>query len=150
MVSQQQSNPKASALASEALKRTYDYFKDYDWKDWQPKDLTPHMPFLKTVWEFQKMKGNDEKAYHKPLLRHLAQLELHFGEGQSGALPYMKQAMGFWHGGPVLGRTGQQMRATAVEAEDVTHPPPGLERRRDGGRPKSARPPPVLSLSPPL
>ena len=41
-------------------------------------------------------------------------LELHFSEGQSGALPHMKNGMGFWWGGPVLGRSGQQMRGEQV------------------------------------
>lgn len=107
-------NNEEMEAASNALKRTYDYFKDHDWKNWQPEDLTPHMPFLKTVWEFQKVKGNDEKAYHRTFLRHMSALELHFADGQSGALPYMKQNMGFWHGGPILGRTGQQMRGEQV------------------------------------
>jgi hypothetical protein len=41
-------------------------------------------------------------------------LELHFSEGQARGMPYMKMAMGFWHGGNVLGRTGQQMRGEQV------------------------------------
>ena len=41
-------------------------------------------------------------------------LKLHFSKGQSGALPYMKNGMGFWWGGPVLGRSGQQMRGEQV------------------------------------
>jgi hypothetical protein len=44
----------------------------------------------------------------------MAGLVLHFSEGQSGALPYMKNGMGFWNGGPVLGRSGQQMRGEEV------------------------------------
>ena len=107
-------NNEEMEAASDALKRTYAYFKGHDWKNWQPKDLKPHMPFLRTVWEFQKIKGNDEKAYYRTFIKHLAQLELHFAGDQSGAMPFMKQNMGFWHGGPVLGRTGQQMRGEQV------------------------------------
>jgi len=54
------------------------------------------------------------KGAQSKLNRLMLALELHFSEGQSGALPYMKAGKGFWHGGPVLSRTGQQMRGEQV------------------------------------
>ncbi len=100
--------------ASGALKNIYDYFKDRDWQEWMPEDVAPHEAFLREHWEFQREKEGDHPQILKKLQRMMAGLELHFSEGQSGALPYMKNGMGFWHGGPVLGRSGQQMRGEQV------------------------------------
>ncbi len=105
---------QAMQAASQQLKRVYDYFKDLDWKTWQPEDIAPHKSFMLTIWEFRKVRGGDNKSLLKTLQRMMAALELHFSEGQQGAMPYMKMAMGFWHGGPVVGRTGQQMRGEQV------------------------------------
>ncbi|MDF1849632.1 MAG: DUF1588 domain-containing protein [Verrucomicrobiales bacterium] len=100
--------------ASDALKSIYDHFKDKDWQEWKPEDVATHEAFLREHWEFQREKEGDHPAILKKLQRMMAGLELHFGEVQSGALPYMKNGMGFWHGGPVLGRSGQQMRGEQV------------------------------------
>lgn len=102
------------AAASDSLKSIYDRFKDKDWQEWKPEDVAPHEAFLRKHWEFQREKKGDHPNILKKLQRMMDGLELHFGEGQSGALPYMKNSMGFWHGGPVLGRSGQQMRGEQV------------------------------------
>lgn len=106
-------NNEEMRAASDQLKRVYEYFKDYDWENWEEADLAPHKDFMSTVWEFRRSQGND-KALLASLKRNMELIELQFGEGQSGALPYMKQAAGFWHGGPVLSRAGQQMRGEQV------------------------------------
>jgi hypothetical protein len=100
--------------ASESLKSIYDFFKGKDWAEWEPEDIAPHEEFLRTHWEFQREKEGDYPKILKKLQRMMDGLELHFSQGQSGALPYMKNGMGFWHGGPVLGRSGQQMRGEQV------------------------------------
>jgi hypothetical protein len=69
---------------------------------------------LRTHWEFQREKKGDHPKILRKLQKMMAGLELHFSDGQSGALPYMKNGMGFWNGGPVLGRSGQQMRGEEV------------------------------------
>lgn len=105
---------RAMKAASDEFRNLYDYFKDKGWEDWQPEDIAPHVAFLKRHWEFQREKDGDLKGILKKLHKLMAGLELHFSEGQSSGLPYMKNGMGFWHGGPVLGRTGQQMRGEEV------------------------------------
>ena len=100
--------------ASDELKSLYDYFKVKDWRTWKPEDVAPHEAFLKRHWEFQREKDGDHVKILRKLQKLMVGLELHFSEGQSGALPYMKNAMGFWWGGPVLGRSGQQMRGEQV------------------------------------
>lgn len=100
--------------ASDALKNIYDKFKDKNWQEWKPEDVAPHEAFLREHWEYQREKPGDHPQILKKLQKMMAGLELHFREGQSGALPYMKNGMGFWHGGPVLGRSGQQMRGEQV------------------------------------
>lgn len=100
--------------ASDALKSIYDKFKDAEWKTWKPEDVAPHEAFLRTHWEFQREKKGDHPKILRKLQKMMEGLELHFSEGQTGALPYMKNGMGFWWGGPVLGRSGQQMRGEEV------------------------------------
>tara|TARA_B100001057_G_scaffold319868_1_gene320101 strand:+ start:4332 stop:7562 length:3231 start_codon:yes stop_codon:yes gene_type:complete len=100
--------------ASDSLKSIYDKFKEKDWQAWKPEDVAPHEAFLRTHWEFQREKQGDHPKILRKLQKMMDGLELHFSEGQSGALPYMKNGMGFWHGGPVLGRSGQQMRGEQV------------------------------------
>ena len=105
---------RAMKAASDELRSLYNYFKDKGWEDWQPEDIAPHVAFLKKHWEFQREKDGDLNKILRKLQKLMAGLELHFSEGQSNGLPYMKNSMGFWHGGPVLGRTGQQMRGEEV------------------------------------
>jgi len=100
--------------ASDSLRSIYEKFKDKDWQEWKPEDVAEHEAFLRTHWEFQREKQGDHPKILRKLQKMMDGLELHFGEGQSGALPYMKNGMGFWHGGPVLGRSGQQMRGEQV------------------------------------
>ena len=99
---------------SDQLKSVYDYFGKLDWETWEPEDIAPHKSFMMTIWEFRKVRGGDDKSLLSALKRMMPALELHFSDGQSGGMPYMKMAMGFWHGGNVLGRTGQQMRGEQV------------------------------------
>ena len=100
--------------ASDALKSIYDRFKDKDWKEWEPEQVAEHEAFLRTHWEFQREKKGDFPKILRKLQKMMEGLELHFSKGQTGALPYMKNGMGFWWGGPVLGRSGQQMRGEQV------------------------------------
>jgi len=100
--------------ASESLKSIYNKFKDEDWQEWEPEDVAPHEKFLRTHWEYQREKAGDYPKILRKLQHMMKGLELHFSDGQTGALPYMKNGMGFWHGGPVLGRSGQQMRGEQV------------------------------------
>ena len=96
------------------LKQVFEYFSNLDWQNWTPDDLEPHKEFLMTIWEFRKTRGGDNKSLLTTLKRLMPALELHFSDGQSNGMPYMKMSMGFWHGGNVLGRTGQQMRGEQV------------------------------------
>lgn len=105
---------QAMKAGSDQLKRVYEYFRKFDWETWEPDDIAPHKPFMLTIWEFRKVRGGDNKSLLNTLKRMMPALELHFSEGQANGMPYMKMAMGFWHGGNVVGRTGQQMRGEQV------------------------------------
>lgn len=105
---------EAMKAGSDQLKQVYEYFRELEWETWEPDDIEPHKPFLLTIWEFRKARGGDNKSLLTTLKRMMPALELHFSEGQASGMPYMKMAMGFWHGGNVLGRTGQQMRGEQV------------------------------------
>ena len=105
---------QAMKAGADQLRRGYEYFRDLEWNSWEPDDIEPHKSFLLTIWEFQKVRGGDNKSLLTALKRIMPALELHFGNGQANGMPYMKMAMGFWHGGNVLGRTNQQMRGEQV------------------------------------
>jgi len=105
---------QAMKAGSDQLKRVYEYFQKYEWQTWEPDDIAPHKSFMMTIWEFRKVKGGDNKSLLTTLKRMMPALELHFSNGQSSGMPYMKMSMGFWHGGNVTGRTGQQMRGEQV------------------------------------
>ena len=105
---------KAMADGSGQLKQVFEYFRKLDWQNWTPDNIEPHKEFLMTIWEFRKTRGGDNKSLLTTLKRLMPALELHFSDGQSNGMPYMKMSMGFWHGGNVLGRTGQQMRGEQV------------------------------------
>lgn len=105
---------KAMAEGSGQLKQVFEYFRELDWENWTADDIEPHTEFLMTIWEFRKTRGGDNKSLLTTLKRLMPALALHFSEGQSNGMPYMKMSMGFWHGGNVLGRTGQQMRGEQV------------------------------------
>ena len=105
---------KAMTAGSDQLKRVYEYFKNFEWKTWEPDDIAPHKSFMLTIWEFRKVRGGDNKSLLTALKRMMPALELHFSAGQASGMPYMKMSMGFWHGGNVVGRSGQQMRGEQV------------------------------------
>jgi len=105
---------QAMQAGAQQLKQVYEYFRERDWQNWEPEDIAPHKDFLLTIWEFRKSRGGDNKSLLTTLKRMMPALELHFSDGQSQGMPYMKMSMGFWHGGNVLGRTGQQMRGEQV------------------------------------
>lgn len=105
---------KAMKAGSDQLKRVYEYFRELEWEMWEPDDIAPHKPFMQTIWEFRRVRGGDNKSLLTMLKRIMPALELHFSDGQANGMPYMKMPLGFWNGGNVLGRTGQQMRGEQV------------------------------------
>ncbi|MDC0049409.1 DUF1588 domain-containing protein [Verrucomicrobia bacterium] len=105
---------QAMKAGSDELKKVYEYFRKFDWETWEPDDVAPHKEFMLTIWEFRKVRGGDNKSLLNSLKRMMPALKRHFRAGQANGMPYMKVSMGFWHGGNVLGRTGQQMRGEQV------------------------------------
>ncbi len=106
----------AMQATADTYKVTYNYFKKLDWKNFKPEDLNAHTEFMKTKGIKELKEFNPAKANHTLgiLKRFMATAELQFGAGQKNAMPFMFVGYGFWHGGPVLGRSGQQMRGEAV------------------------------------
>lgn len=124
---------------ADQLKSVYQYFKKLPWDTWEPNDIAPHKEFMLTIWEFRKVRGGDNKSLLTALKRMMPSLELHFSQGQTNGMPYMKMGMGFWHGGNVVGRTGQQMRGEQVTSywnldwktwDYPTHQPASVDNRK--------------------
>lgn len=106
----------AMQAACDARKATYEYFKDLDWENFQAEDLASHAEFMttKSVKEFKEYRPDRADQTLNLLKRFMKTAELQFGEGQSAGVPFMFVPYGFWNGGPILGRTGQQMRGEQV------------------------------------
>ena len=130
---------QAMKSGADQLKTVYQHFRKLPWDTWEPDDITPHREFMLTIWEFQKVRGGDNKSLLTALKRIMPLLELHFSQGQTHGMPYMKMGMGFWHGGNVVGRTGQQMRGEQVTSywnldwktwDYPTHQPASVENRK--------------------
>jgi len=101
---------------ADTYKVTYEYFKNLDLAKFKPEDLLPHAEFMKTkgVKEIRDFNPKDPKKTLDMLKMFMKTAKFQFGSGQKNAVPFMFAAYGFWHGGPVLGRTGQQMRGQQV------------------------------------
>lgn len=124
---------------SDQLKMVYQHFRNLPWESWEPDDVEVHKEFMLTIWEFRKARGGDNKSLLTALKRMMPSLELHFSDGQANGMPYMKMGMGFWHGGNVIGRTGQQMRGEQVTSywnldwktwDYPTHQPAKVDNRK--------------------
>ena len=97
-------------------KENYEYFKKLDWKNFKPEDLAPHASFMLTkgLKELKEYRPGNEKKTLDLLVRFMKTAEYQFSAGQKNPTPFMFVGYGFWAGGPVLGRTGQQMRGEQV------------------------------------
>ncbi len=109
----------AMQAASDNYKDTYNYFKKFDWKKFKIEDLAAHSAFMQTK-SFREMMSyvpnanKDDKNTLFAITRFMTAAEKQFGAGQQNAVPFMFAPSGYWNGGPVLGRTGQQMRSEQV------------------------------------
>ncbi len=109
----------AMQAASDYYKDTYNYFKKFDWKKFKIEDLAAHSAFMQTKSFREMMRyvpnaSKDAKSTLFAITRFMTAAEKQFGAGQQNAVPFMFAPSGFWNGGPVLGRTGQQMRSEQV------------------------------------
>lgn len=107
---------EAMQAAAQTYKDTYNHFEKLDWESFEPKDLIPHADFLNTkgVKELRNFKPGGATQLLPIFKRFMKSAEIQFGKGQNNAVPFMFVPYGFWKGGPVLGRTGQQMRGEEV------------------------------------
>lgn len=106
----------AMQAASDTYRENYEYFRKLDWKNFKPEDLVAHADFMRKrgLKELKEYRPGNEKKTLDLLVRFMKTAEHQFGAGQKNAMPFMFVGYGFWAGGPVLGRTGQQMRGEEV------------------------------------
>lgn len=106
----------AMQAASNNYKENYNYFKELDWKNFKSEDLAAHANFMQTkgLKELKEYRPGNEKKTLDLLVRFMKTAEHQFSAGQKNPMPFMFVGYGFWAGGPVLGRTGQQMRGEQV------------------------------------
>jgi hypothetical protein len=106
--------------ASDRLRTIYDYFRQFDWQDFDQEQLYEHWPFIQkmqmrgTVFPDFETNQRRRKDWVKSFKRTMESLELRFGNGQGNAIPYDELPMAYWHRGNATGRTGQVMRAHEV------------------------------------
>lgn len=107
---------EAMTAASERIRTIYDYFKEYDWQNFEREDLLDHKEFLAEV----KMRGVNVEQLATSGRRNsirefktaLESFELRFDKGQTAAAPYVS----FPAHGPYNAstRTGLQLRSPEV------------------------------------
>jgi hypothetical protein len=106
----------AMETASATYRENFEYFRKFDWKTFKPGDLAAHESFMlsKGLKELKEYRLGNEKKTLDILVRFMKTAEHQFSAGQNSPVPFMFVGYGYWAGGPVLGRTGQQMRGEAV------------------------------------
>ena len=106
----------AMETASATYRENFEYFRKFDWKTFKPGDLAAHESFMlsKGLKELKEYRPGNEKKTLDILVRFMKTAEHQFSAGQNSPVPFMFVGYGYWAGGPVLGRTGQQMRGEAV------------------------------------
>ena len=106
----------AMQAASATYRENYEYFRKLDWKNFKPEDLAAHADFMLTkgLKELKEYRPGNEAKTLGLLVRFMNAAEHQFSAGQKNPMPFMFVGYGFWAGGPVLGRTGQQMRGEQV------------------------------------
>jgi hypothetical protein len=102
--------------AAERIRTIYDYFKEYDWQNFETEDLLDHKEFLAEV----KMRGvnvaqlstNGRRNSIREFKTALESFTLRFDKGQTAAAPYVS----FPAHGPYNAstRTGLQLRSPEV------------------------------------
>jgi hypothetical protein len=109
-------NNEAMRAASETYKENYNYFKQFEWQKFTAADLADHAKFMQTkgTKELKEYRPGNEQKTLGILKKFMASAELQFGAGQANAMPFMYVGYIFTAGGPVLGRTNQQMRGEQV------------------------------------
>jgi mono/diheme cytochrome c family protein len=106
----------AMEAAAANYRENFEYFSKFDWRAFKPGDLAPHVSFMlsRGLKELREYLPGNEKKTLDILVRFMKTAEHQFGAGQKNPVPFMFVGYGYWAGGPVLGRTGQQMRGEAV------------------------------------
>lgn len=106
--------------ASDRLRTIYDYFRQYNWQDFDQEQLYEHWPFIQkmqmrgTVFPDFETNERRRRDWVRSFKRTMESLEIRLGKGQENAIPYDELPMAYWHRGNATGRTGQVMRAHEV------------------------------------
>jgi mono/diheme cytochrome c family protein len=86
-------NNEDMRIASDRIKKIYNYFKDKDWRNFTMEDLAKHKDFIAET----EMRGIDPKRLGGPDRRYnpmnafqkqMESFEIRLGKGQTGAAPY--------------------------------------------------------------
>lgn len=131
--------------ASDRLRTIYDYFRKFDWQNFNEEELYEHWPFIHkmkmrgTVFPDFQTNEKRKKGWVRSFKRTMESLELRFANGQKNAIPYDELPMAYWHKGNATGRTGQVMRGHEVttffniDYQDWDYPttqPAAIQHRR--------------------
>ena len=111
-------NNEAMKAASDRLRTIYDYFKNYDWKNFTEEQLYEHWDFIKEMKMMGTLFSDFETKRRKGWVRSFKTLmtsyEFRFGKGQTAAAPYDGIPLAYWNKGEAASRTGTRMRGEDV------------------------------------
>jgi mono/diheme cytochrome c family protein len=129
-------------LASDRIKKIYNYFKDKGWQDFELEDLRKHADFIGEM----QMRGIDAKRLNEPsgrynplnaFMQQMKSFEVRLGKGQAAAAPYPSfPSHGFnnaWNRYRGRLQSPQVARMYNIDMTDwdyPTHQPVKIEKRK--------------------
>ncbi|MEM7235346.1 MAG: DUF1588 domain-containing protein, partial [Planctomycetota bacterium] len=109
---------EAMKAASDRLRKIYDYFKRFDWKNFTEEQLYEHWDFIDGIQmmgtQFSNFQTKRRKGWLRSFKTLMTSYELRFGKDQTGAAPYDAIPLAYWNKGEAATRTGTRMRGKDV------------------------------------
>jgi hypothetical protein len=113
-------NNEAMKAASDRIRKIYDYFRAYDWKNFTEEELYEHWDFINemkmmgTVFADFQTNVKRRKNWVRTFKSQMTSYTFRYAKGQKAAAPYDATGMAYWNKSDATGRTGQQMRGPDV------------------------------------
>ena len=113
-------NNEAMKAASDRIRKIYDYFHAYDWKNFTEEELYEHWDFIDemkmmgTVFPDFETNAKRRKNWVRTFKTQMTSYTFRYAKGQKAAAPYDATGMAYWNKSDASGRTGQQMRGPDV------------------------------------
>ena len=113
-------NNESMKAASDRIRKIYDYFRPFDWKEFTEEELYKHWDFIDemkmmgTVFSDFATSAKRRTNWVRTFKSQMTSYTFRFANGQKAAAPYDATGMAYWNKSDASTRTGQQMRGPDV------------------------------------